>query len=464
MVNVELLSLSIANFRGIKKANINFLPTKNIIIAPSGEGKTTLYNAYLWALGFLTQKWEPTLNGNKILGLETSVEISLKKNNQFECKFKKVNTPLVNLEKQNQENKLNYYVNGNLVTATDYKEMLCKFFELDYLTLELLSDLSLFNSEKGTHWNTNKRKSFLGDLFSTNEKIDALKNEDEFSSIKDLISQFSDEDAKSNINQSIKNIKKEQEINLRLIEEKQKEIEEYSKIDFEKLKDDLQRVDIRLKELENTASNIEIECPNCHTKISKTINGIQNEDTIKEKKELAEIYTNLKLQSEKENIVLQLQNKISEIKASSRTLETEKVEILKKKDVLNQFIREKNVVLENCVNSYFDGIKFIFFKQGSLNSIESDVVCISSLEGIEYDLLSDGEKVFANKKINDTLQRICKVCVPVFVDKLSTNSAFKNQLINDNLKVNKQEIYLINDINNSNFQCEKINGGKWNEN
>lgn len=441
MVKIELISLSIKNFKGIKEKTIEFTPTKNIISGPSGIGKTTIAQSYLWALGFMSSKWEPL---PLEIGKSTEVECVVKKNDNTELKFKKINIPNVNYENNAQENKFSYYIDDRLVTATQYKEILCSFYELDYLSLELLSNIALFNSEKGEHWNFNKRRLFLFALFKENKNCNDLIENPRFEKIKDLILNKTENEIKTFLNDAEKQIAKQQTINLKLIEEKEKNIENLEQINFRNLEEEDIRVNTRIKEIKSRIQNSkQMGCPNCKAKIE--IGMTITEDAMKELEKLRTRQFEIKTQLLKLNTIEDLKSQIIELKKDSKQKEIEKVGILEQKDILEEFIYQKSQLLEKTINNEFKDINFIFFKQNYSMNKNADLSCIASYNDIDYSSLSEGEKIEVDFKINNILQDIFSIFVPVFVDNISSNALLKSTILDKNYLCESQKIFLINE-------------------
>ena len=104
MKQIKLLKIKLNDFANWKKCEIDFEKTKNLI-APYGYGKTTIYNAFLWALGLETSSEVTPTNNNLVIddGVISKVELQIKvdefehiltrcSNNRFEINGNKITT------------------------------------------------------------------------------------------------------------------------------------------------------------------------------------------------------------------------------------------------------------------------------------------------------------------------------------------------------------------------------------
>ena len=81
MVKVVLKKVDIQNFKGFAKATKFFDPTREVIQAENGAGKSTFYDAFRWALCVGTDAdIVPMIDNKEITGLETYVEVNLQVN------------------------------------------------------------------------------------------------------------------------------------------------------------------------------------------------------------------------------------------------------------------------------------------------------------------------------------------------------------------------------------------------
>lgn len=243
MPKIFIKKISVRNFAGVAEGEYTFDTKTNIIEGASGSGKTTAYLAYLWALGFTIQTWEPQISGYRLYKSKTEVQVELDVDG-VNYTLTKTNSPKYKINKFTAEEEytgtdFKYIFDGQETsTYAEYKEKVSNLFGVDFFTLELISNISLFNGEDEKRWNKNERRKFLFKLFDLENKILELGNEPEFECIKEYIQKGKDEMA---INQILNTLKTDIESEIKssqvIIEEKQREMAEFSDINFEELED-----------------------------------------------------------------------------------------------------------------------------------------------------------------------------------------------------------------------------------
>ena len=164
---ILLKSVAVENFGGIANGTYFFdLDTNSVVAGASGNGKSTCYFAYLWALGFNVQGWETQLNGYRLHKKDTKVEIVLRDStNNLEYIITKTNKPKYKVDKftgdeQYSSNEYKYFIDNIELPQKEFVARIEQIFGLDYLTLELMSNLKKFNSEESTRWNKELRRKF----------------------------------------------------------------------------------------------------------------------------------------------------------------------------------------------------------------------------------------------------------------------------------------------------------------
>ena len=77
MKKIFIEQIEVSNFGGVAKATYTFGKDTNVLAGRSGSGKSSAYNAYLWALGFNVPTWEPLLEGYRLLKVKTEARVTL---------------------------------------------------------------------------------------------------------------------------------------------------------------------------------------------------------------------------------------------------------------------------------------------------------------------------------------------------------------------------------------------------
>ena len=256
MNKIFIEKISLQNFGGVARGEYNFTDSANTIEAQSGNGKSSVYLAYLWALGFNVPTWEPMLDGYRLHKAKTEVVVNLNVGG-IKYTLSKTNEPKYKINKFTGEEEYSgtgyeYYLDGQKLNAGEYQMKIAEIYGVDYFTLELVSVIDLFNTEDGNRWNKNERRKYLFKLFDLENKIKELGQEQEFECLKEYIEKGKDELEINQILNTMKtNIEKELNSNQVLLEDKQKELGEYNAIDFTALESQKEKLNAEIERLTN---------------------------------------------------------------------------------------------------------------------------------------------------------------------------------------------------------------------
>ncbi len=164
-------------------------------------------------------------------------------------------------------------------------------------------------------------------------------------------------------------------------------------------------------------SEIEKQIADLQTEIS----NIDQTDTTKViRDKIAELkidYENVIRELSKKDNIEKITNRINEIKARDRELAIQDSERIAKKNALQKYITRKVDMVTEEVNKQFDTVRYNFFEYLS-SSAQSDFrpICTCTLNSINYEALSSGQKVKANLYTNNSLRKILGLNIPQFVD------------------------------------------------
>lgn len=221
-MNIEIKSLHIENFKGIRNLDVNF-KEKTEIKGQNASGKTSVFDAFTWVLfdkdssGANKFELRPLdENGDKIHHIEISVtanivadgdEIELKKT-QKENWVKKRGAE----DAEYQGNKNFYEVNGFPKSEKEYKEVISELIDEDLF--KLLTSPMTFSAMK---WQDQRAilMRFVDDV-PTEEVAKAVEN---FDSIASDVAQASVDDCKKKYSKATKELKdRQKEIPVRIDE------------------------------------------------------------------------------------------------------------------------------------------------------------------------------------------------------------------------------------------------------
>ena len=114
------------------------------------------------------------------------------------------------------------------------------------------------------------------------------------------------------------------------------------------------------------------------------------------------------------NYNTKLQNSIADLQSKHKKIggDISKHEYLS--DLAGKFIQRKMDLVTSEINSNFEYVGFKMFE--TLKSGEIKQVCDVTLNGVSYDNLSKGEKLFASLDIINAFQSHFKVMLPLIID------------------------------------------------
>lgn len=293
MNKVILKKIKIKNFKGIASYSVSFEDGSNKIEAQNGEGKTTIKNAWEWVLCQNVDDIIPNLNNTEITGLTTSVEIEILVND-IKYVLERERKDKLDGNKVKVSNDNIYKIDGMEIPQKQYQAQIANIIGSNtFDNLILVTDKKFFNSDT-TKWKWSDRRKLLLKICNVDEQIKDIKEDPTFDCIREYIDKgYATSDIKSMFRKEKDTLKKEQDKNLILIEQKQKEIDEYLGIDF-------QEVSAKL----STAK----------TKYTKMLNASKKENNSEMLKELqskqSDLYNKLsKLQAKKAQHINELRSK-----------------------------------------------------------------------------------------------------------------------------------------------------------
>ena len=119
--------------------------------------------------------------------------------------------------------------------------------------------------------------------------------------------------------------------------------------------------------------------------------------------------------------------------AEQRELVNAEIVLAKKRQQLEQYTLDIISLVNDSINSHFDGVKFKLFEELTASSAKTiRETCLVTHNGIEYGSCSTGEKAEVNLEIVTTLQKALGLQMNIFVDDGSITNIKKqvpNQLI-----------------------------------
>ena len=239
MNKVIIKSIEIKNFKGIASFKTDFNEDITKFYGANGSGKTTIKNAWEWALCRNIGDYLPNLNNQEVPDLVTSVEVTLNVND-LEYVIKRESKSKYNKDHIKTGNEATYTIDGIDVSQKQYQSQIASIIGDGVVeNLPMLTDKEFFNTDT-TSWKWTHRRKILLAMTGAESVANEIVSQEKYDPIRtDLIKGYATSDIKSSLVRESNALKKRQEGNLLLIESKQKELDEFLGIDFEKISQDL---------------------------------------------------------------------------------------------------------------------------------------------------------------------------------------------------------------------------------
>jgi len=258
-MKVKLQKISIKKFKGIKGLEIDFQGKDTNIYGDNATGKTTIYDAYLWALFDKDSQDRSDFEVLPINNKEATAEVEITLNiDGVDYAFKKTYSRKYNKKQKDlldfTGHKIKYYVNDILKKKSEYKDIIKNI--IDEKTFKLLSNPMLFNET--LKWQD--RRKMLMQLTTVKDK-DILAENPDFEPLREPLQKYSTDDYKKKL-----------------------------KADIRKINDDLKEIPARIDEQERNIQDIDIDIE----ATKKQIKQLQDQLTMKDDSEIKAIRERIK--------------------------------------------------------------------------------------------------------------------------------------------------------------------------
>lgn len=288
MNKVIIKSIEIRNFKGIASFKTDFNEDITKFYGANGSGKTTIKNAWEWALCRNIGDYLPNLNNQEVPDLVTSVEVTLNVND-LEYVIKRESKSKYNKDHIKTGNEATYTIDGIDVSQKQYQSQIASIIGDGVVeNLPMLTDKEFFNTDT-TSWKWTHRRKILLAMTGAESVANEIVSQEKYDPIRtDLIKGYATSDIKSSLVRESNALKKRQEGNMLLIESKQKELNEYLGIDFEKVSQELAVAKTKYTKLINASKkeNATDELKKLDDEIlkcSQEISSLKTRDVIKKR-------------------------------------------------------------------------------------------------------------------------------------------------------------------------------------
>ena len=248
---MKIKSIEIKNFKNMVEYRRSFLSDKDIIRAEFGGGKSTIFEAYKWAMGYDITNFEPTIDRNLIVGIKTEVQLTFEKDNLEYTLYR------ASVRK-----------NGNVVGAfafcgnpckslKEYKAKIEDVFGIPHADMEILIDIRKFNSTDATKWTWKEQREFLFRILGIEQAINSVVDKEEYAWIKEQFirdRKLTEIDILKKLAMDKRTIEKQIDNNTAIIDNNMNKIAEYKAIDFEALKKEKEAAVAELDKLDSASA------------------------------------------------------------------------------------------------------------------------------------------------------------------------------------------------------------------
>lgn len=248
---MKIRSIKITNFKNMVQYERTFLSDKDIIRAEFGGGKSTIFEAYKWVLGYDVPNFEPTIDRNLIVGIKTGVFLTFEKDNLEYTLYR-------SSERKNGNMVGGFSFCGNpCKSLKEYKAKIEDVFGIPHADMEILIDIRKFNSTDAAKWTWKEQREFLFRILKIDEAIDGVVNKEEYAWIKEQFirdRKLTEIDILKKLSMDKRTIEKQVDANNAIIDNNMNKIAEYKAIDFGALKKEKEEAVAELEKLDSASA------------------------------------------------------------------------------------------------------------------------------------------------------------------------------------------------------------------
>ena len=319
MKNVILKRMEIKNFKGIKSFVYDFGEQNQEFIAENGFGKSTLKEAYYWALGFNDNKdINPLENNEEIPCNENSVKLYIDVYNDNESviyELERQTKPIYQTEDDGTKVKISnatscFVDGGKKMSLKEYNARISEILGIDSNLLYILSNNDYFNTNTTGKWTQTNRRSFLLKLVREQQMKKTTEILNKYPSLIDDIKnkKKNTEELKKDYKSELLRLNSFKDSVSNRITENEEKIKDYLNVDFKLLEEEKKNLYDQLKVISETSlkNNYNEEIKELNNQIGEINQEIiklrnQDEDAISRLKREVETYSR-KIVKNKEKI------------------------------------------------------------------------------------------------------------------------------------------------------------------
>lgn len=248
---MKIKEITISNFKNMVSYSHKFDAKQEIIRAEFGGGKSTIFEAYKWAMGYDVPNFEPTIDRNLIAGLQTGVQLTFEK--------EKLEYTLYRGSARKNGNTVGAFsFCGNpCKSLKEYKAKIEDVFGIAHSDLEILIDIRKFNTTDTTKWTWKEQREFLFRILGIEKAIQSVIDKEEYAWIKEQFirdRKLTEIDILKKLAMDKRTIEKQIDNNAAIIDNNMNKIAEYKAIDFEALKKEKESAVAELDKLDSASA------------------------------------------------------------------------------------------------------------------------------------------------------------------------------------------------------------------
>lgn len=229
---MKIKKIVIKNFKNMVEYSHNFDGKQEIIRAEFGGGKSTIFEAYKWVMGYDVPNFEPTIDRNLIAGIKTDVYLVFEKDN-LEFTLQRAS-----MRKNGTVVGAFAYCGNPCKSLKEYRSKIEDLFGIPHADIELLIDIRKFNSTDTTKWTWKEQREFLFRILGIEKAIQSVIDKEEYAWIKEQFirdRKLTEIDILKKLAMDKRTIEKQIDANMAIIDNNANKIAEYKSIDFDAL-------------------------------------------------------------------------------------------------------------------------------------------------------------------------------------------------------------------------------------
>jgi DNA repair exonuclease SbcCD ATPase subunit len=401
MKKIELQSLTLRNFKGIKELIVNFNPTETFISGKNGTGKTTVFDAFNWLLWGKNSENQTDFeiktldkDNNPIHELEHEVHgillvdgVLVDLRRVYSEKWTKKHG---NEHRELTGHKTDFYINDVPAQLAEYKKYVNDEIIPDNLS-RLLTDPLYFN----VHLDWNKRRSILTEISGDFPDKLVIESDERFQELQPIFDSGKTLDQKkAEISPKIKKMKDD----LKLIPARIDEVNRTrpETVDVDQLKQQIEIIDTKIKAENDIISDVQRQINEKHEKNRANLEKIQTLKTEIQKENAKESERLNASVTEAKSKRFGIQSKINEIQQEKSELQRS----INTKESKVQSLTAENLTLKN---------KFFEIKGQELKKGEVPTSCNSCGTPFTQQYLAQKESEIVSEFNKNQVEKLSKI-------------------------------------------------------